>query len=124
MKIGILTHPLDSNYGCLLQAYALQLTLKRMGHDVVTIDRHNHHGDKFFANLNNWIHRLAAKIIKRRTVTLEWNSYLSPEDQLILSKETAKFVKRNITNTGRVFPEDLKSIDRQYKFDAYVVGSD
>lgn len=124
MKIGILTHPLDSNYGCLLQAYALQLTLKRMGHEVVTIDRHNHHGDNFFANINNWIHRLAAKVIKRKNVSLEWNCYLSQEDQLFLSKETAKFVKRNITNTGRIFPEDLGRIDKQYKFDAYVVGSD
>ena len=38
MKIGILTQPLHNNYGGLLQNYALQQTLKRMGHEVVTID--------------------------------------------------------------------------------------
>ena len=34
MKIGIVTLPLHTNYGGLLQAYALQTALKRMGHDV------------------------------------------------------------------------------------------
>ena len=37
MKIGILTQPLKINYGGILQAYALQEVLKRMGHDVKTI---------------------------------------------------------------------------------------
>ena len=39
MKIGILTQPLFSNYGGLLQAYALQKHLKKMGHEVLTIDK-------------------------------------------------------------------------------------
>ena len=39
MKIGILTQPLHNNYGGLLQAYALQSTLKKMGHEVWIIDR-------------------------------------------------------------------------------------
>lgn len=38
MKIGILTLPLNSNYGGVLQAFALQTILKRMGHDVSEIE--------------------------------------------------------------------------------------
>ena len=38
MKIGILTLPLNSNYGGVLQAYALQTVLKRMGHDVLEVE--------------------------------------------------------------------------------------
>ena len=38
MKIGILTQPLHANYGGLLQNYALQQTLIRLGHEVETID--------------------------------------------------------------------------------------
>lgn len=38
MRIGIYTQPLRYNYGCLLQAWALQTVLRRMGHDVVTFD--------------------------------------------------------------------------------------
>ena len=39
MKIGILTQPLKANYGCVLQAYALQTVLIRMGHHVEVIRR-------------------------------------------------------------------------------------
>lgn len=38
MKIGILTLPLLTNYGGILQAYALQTILERMGHEVIVID--------------------------------------------------------------------------------------
>ncbi len=38
MKIGILTQPLANNYGGILQNFALQLVLKRMGHTPVTIN--------------------------------------------------------------------------------------
>ena len=39
MKIGILTLPLHTNYGGILQAYALQTVLERMGHEVVVFDK-------------------------------------------------------------------------------------
>lgn len=38
MRIGILTLPLHTNYGGILQAYALQTVLERMGHEVVVFD--------------------------------------------------------------------------------------
>ena len=34
MRIGILTLPLNQNYGGILQAYALQTVLERLGHEV------------------------------------------------------------------------------------------
>lgn len=34
MRIAILTLPLHTNYGGILQAYALQTVLTRMGHQV------------------------------------------------------------------------------------------
>lgn len=37
MRIGILTLPLHTNYGGILQAYALQTVLERMGHEVKVI---------------------------------------------------------------------------------------
>lgn len=39
MKIAILTLPLHTNYGGILQAYALQKTLSKMGHKVVVLDK-------------------------------------------------------------------------------------
>lgn len=38
MKIAILTQPLRTNFGGILQNYALQTVLKRLGHEPVTID--------------------------------------------------------------------------------------
>lgn len=38
MKIAILTQPLRTNFGGILQNYALQTALKKMGHEPVTID--------------------------------------------------------------------------------------
>ena len=39
MKIGILTHPQHSNYGGILQCYALSEYLKKLGHEPVVIRR-------------------------------------------------------------------------------------
>lgn len=38
MKVGIVTQPLYANYGGILQNYALQQALKKMGHEPVTLD--------------------------------------------------------------------------------------
>src|SRR5690554_6905766 len=38
-RIAILTQPLGHNYGGLLQAYALQIYLKKLGCEVETLDR-------------------------------------------------------------------------------------
>lgn len=124
MKIGILTHPLDYNYGCLLQAFALQKTLKSMGHEVVTIDRFSNPKVAFFSQLKNWMKRIAAHYIKGKNVRICWNPNLTMDMKRTLFSQTQKFVDRNITNTGIVFPSDLERIDKEYQFDAYVVGSD
>ena len=39
MRIGVLTLPLHTNFGGILQAYALQTVLERLGHEVVVFDR-------------------------------------------------------------------------------------
>ena len=39
MRIAIVTLPLHTNYGGLLQAYALKHSLEGMGHDVTVLDR-------------------------------------------------------------------------------------
>lgn len=124
MKIGIFTHPLDYNYGCLLQAFALQKTLKSMGHEVVTLNRFTDPYKPFPYLLKNWLLRVAKKVLKGGDIPLCWNNSETMKIKNILSSNTQKFVDHNITNTGQVFPKDLERIDEKYKFDAYVVGSD
>ena len=68
MKIGILTQPLHTNYGGLLQAFALQKYLRDMGHEVLTVD--------YSRKSRAWLvpYRLArrcvAKFLLRRNVAL------------------------------------------------------
>lgn len=40
MRIGILTYHSEMNYGCTLQAYAMQEAYRQLGHDPVIIDRY------------------------------------------------------------------------------------
>ena len=62
MKIGILTFHRAFNYGAVLQCYALQETLKRMGHNVEVIDYRQPMIEKAYKCIKwNW---LAKKIIK------------------------------------------------------------
>ena len=62
MKIGILTFHRAINYGAVLQCYALQETLKRMGHNVEVIDYRQPMIEKAYKCIKwNW---LAKKIIK------------------------------------------------------------
>ena len=39
MRIGLLTLPLETGYGSILQAYALKTVLTRQGHEVILIRR-------------------------------------------------------------------------------------
>lgn len=125
MKIGILTHPLELNYGGNLQAYALQKVLKDMGHEVLTIDRHNRKGcNSLLKTLLGYIKRNIQHYIFHKNITIKWNPFITDEQYSILSSETQKFIIRNINLTRKVYSDELSSIDEEYQFDAYVVGSD
>ena len=39
MKTAIITLPIHTNYGGMLQAYALKVVLESMGHEAVVVDR-------------------------------------------------------------------------------------
>lgn len=117
MKICILTQPLQTNYGGLLQAYALQTVLKRMGHDVLTEDRID---VKRKLSIIDRIKRISVlRIITGKS------KYPSPtlEELQTLSRNTSRFVKKHICTTEAVV-NDSKSLLERYNFDAYIVGSD
>ena len=126
MRIGILTLPQETNYGGILQAFALQRTLRKMGHDAITIDRHNRKGYS-----SGWMHvagyckRMVQHYLQgKKSVSTKWNPFVSEEEYAKLSSETQAFIDRNIKLTKRVFSDELAAIEKEYRFDAYVVGSD
>ena len=125
MKIGILTHPLETNYGGLLQAFALQKVLKDLGHEVYTIDRYNNNCyESFIANFLGYCKRNKEYYIDHKKVPTAWNPFLNNNEKEILATETKKFIERNIRVTRKVESKQLSMIDKEYLFDAYVVGSD
>ncbi len=124
MKIGILTHPLELNYGGILQNYALQVVLKRMGHEPITIDRHNKLGfQSLWINFLSYIKRNVQAAAGKKVSTL-WNPFYNDDDIKMLSQNMLKFVKENITCTERIYSDELKNVEKKYLFDAYIVGSD
>ncbi len=126
MKIGILTLPQETNYGGILQAFALQRTLIKMGHDAITIDRHN---CKEYPSIKIHIAGFCKRLFQhylqgKRNVSTKWNPFISADEYKSASAETQKFIDRNLRLTKRVFSNQLDEIEKEYQFDAYIVGSD
>lgn len=119
MKIGILTLPLHTNYGGILQAYALQTVLKRMGHEVKVIDRP-------WAVKIDWS-RYPLRVIKRIILRLFFRKQVGIIPELILNRQLAiveKYTKGFIiSNIDTYRIKDLTNIDEK-DFDAFIVGSD
>lgn len=115
MRIGILTLPLHTNYGGILQAYALQTVLKRMDHEVVIIDEP-------IRQLKSSKKRIFKRVIKKilgRPTTIFWEKY-SFESYPIVSQNINKFINQYLSRIVVSSPSELKETD----FDAIVVGSD
>lgn len=114
MKIGIVTQPLLANYGGILQNYALQLVLKRMGHEAITID--------YIPKLPIYRYLLSyAKTLvlffipgKRRSFTP-----LKLQRSLVL----APFVNKYINKTHIVY-KYLSSLVSEYALEGVISGSD
>lgn len=126
MKIGILTQALRINYGCLMQNYALQQTLEKFGHEVITVDfslrfRYN----SFFRQLLGWLNRMRLYYIHHVSISPCFELRPRECDQFYIAKYTRRWVNKHITTTRDIlYFEELEHIDREYDFDAYVVGSD
>ena len=129
MKILILTQPLRTNYGGLLQAYALQQILKGMGHDVVT-DRLG-----VIQKLSLW-NRVLRFLYHATQFYILKNYRYYPYRYLFFSFDKESKAKRSITaNTERFVNIHVDTIDlftrnnenvinTVRQFDAIVVGSD
>lgn len=117
MKIGILTLPLHTNYGGILQAYALQTVLERMGHDVVVFDKKRRPDVyiPFDVTVKRWI----LKNILRKDVPLvgQLKDYNNRKKR---NTHTWKFADKYI---HRLELDNIESICKD-DFDAFVVGSD
>ena len=98
-KIGILTLPLHSNYGGLLQAYALQRILENMGHTALLINGkavHKSRTRKMLSLFKQYI----LKILKGSMVVQpDWTTLKEKE---IIGQHTSRFVREHIKTTDKL----------------------
>ena len=123
MKIAILTQPLKTNYGGLLQAYALQKVLKDLGHEVFTVDIGIKH--TFYKDFGSTIWRIVRKyIFHQKNIKNILPNRPSKSEYKIISQHTQKFIKNNIQTTEKLESIKKISILKKYNFEAFIVGSD
>lgn len=119
MKIGILTLPLHTNYGGILQAYALQTVLERMGHEVSLIEKRR---EPFKLPLWKAPLSYGKRILKNmigHPFPIFYEQKLNREIPVVC-QYTDKFIKKHIKR--RIIDNYIDV--HQYGFDAIVVGSD
>lgn len=120
MKIGIITQPLDVNYGGLLQNYALQEVLRSFGHDVYTIDRKP---NSIYSYRWDIVFRWRIRQIIKKYIGIEYTA--SYKKHCIITQNCTNFIKENIKTTKRFKNnQKLKPIIEEQKFNSYIVGSD
>ena len=108
MKIGIFTLPLHHNLGGILQNYALQKVLEKMGHEVYTINIRNKEKISFLTKLLSFLKRLSINIIhNKKEVVRIWQT--SKENQLIFGKIN-NFIEKNIKLTNPIPIKSTKKL--------------
>ncbi len=119
MKIGILTHPLSTNYGGLLQNFALQIALKELGHEPETIN----HFDP--VSLKTKILSISSRLIRRfiKGEKIPVRSWPTKKEQAIIAQNTSRFIDSYIDKSDLLYLNKM-SDDLRQSYDAVIVGSD
>lgn len=123
MNIAILTQPLRNNYGGILQNFALQKTLKKYGHKVVTIDQ----GNKVVSKLHQMLYDMKLYVLH----ILNPHKYAKPIYRLnetqdrIVRNNVRYFIDKYISHTSVCRCEsDIAEAALKFKTQAIIVGSD
>lgn len=123
MKIGILTQPLNNNYGGLLQNYALQQVLIRAGYEVETLDQQSRRV--------GWLHAKLYRIKLRLLHIVFPHKYKKPHyvptktEMATIRRNTSRFIETCINRSSSIHSEDdFVFVAKSKQYDAYVVGSD
>lgn len=118
MKIGILTFHSQLNYGGVLQCWALQTALEKMGHEVVVVDRwHCLDNSLLECGYNKWGWRQWIKFAIRALLGL------GDMSQWQRVRRTKRFLKENLHLTPYHFVE-WRNAPKDLGIDMVVVGSD
>nr|WP_243424376.1 polysaccharide pyruvyl transferase family protein [Gemmiger formicilis] len=117
MRVGLLTFHRAYNYGAVLQCYALNYTLNKLGYECKVIDywpdyfKNNYYITKKFSfrhpPVKTWLrHIRVSRILKRRNKNFE------------------KFIQNYILITEKTFETHEQLLNGKIPFDIFVTGSD
>lgn len=119
MRIAIITLPLHGNYGGILQNYALQTVLKRMGHTVETVVFPWELKQPLWRKPLAYGKRFIRKFVFRKNVHIFYEQWYNATQPLLL-RNVWKFLDNQIvTRTVSRFTNIHEG-----DYDAFVVGSD
>ena len=120
MRIALFTLSLHSNYGGILQAYALQTILERMGHQVVVLNKPPHpHRLRLLKKPFCYAKRVLLKLFVDPKTIIHKEDRIFAES-ILIRQHTDRFIYRYIHNRWLI---DLKDF-QEGEVDGIVVGSD
>ena len=120
MRIGIISLPLHNNFGGILQAYALQKILNKLGHRAILVEKSR------YVTLGHWYKRYPIYLKRAIRKYLFGENLIVKADVAInntiktIATHTEPFIDKYI---NRFFTKDFSNIKKE-NFDAFVVGSD
>lgn len=123
MKIGILTHPLRTNYGGILQNYALQYVLRSLGNTVETINWQENKNVIYI--LASYVYRLFAHyVLRKKHIPTDMFLNITNKQFIYISSNVQTFISKYIKLSQNI--SSLKRIRKvnDFCYDAIVVGSD
>jgi hypothetical protein len=118
MRIGILTFHRAHNYGAVLQCYALQEVLSRMGYRVEIVDYRQPFIESFYRI------RFPKRFFFEKIIRLDFVSIINYLRKSMIPEIKRKFifkkfVDKNLVLSGRKYEDDIFLED-----DVYIIGSD
>lgn len=122
MRVAILTLPLHSNYGGILQAYALQTVIERMGNEVDVLNKSRLKHISLWRKPVIYICRFFEKVILKKNVVIREESKYNAriKQEAPIQQHTRKFIEKYIHCRNVTTFNDIKEVD----YNAFVVGSD
>lgn len=121
MKIGILTQPLGENYGGILQNWALQQILKKLGYESETIFYRFKNKKQIIGENIECLIRYVVKYLifhPTRKINKYPGYYTRPYTRL------RRFIRRNINHTPFLNKIDYDYLKNKRGISAFIVGSD
>lgn len=115
MRIGIITLPLNRNYGGILQAYALQFFLRKKGYEVCLVEKKDNLLIKTLKKLYEKLQYFLLELKGHRVYT-----ECTKTDEETLLQDINRFIAQYINRRVVKKYSEINETD----FDAFIVGSD